>query len=515
MSSTNRRMSLTSHRADLMTWLSKRRYWISKKVALAKGTSLSWYSHLSMDGARGGRLAVAEVDNAIFYQKYAAGIAKNMSFYLSENRTPVFRMFIDGDFPPIDFSPAERCRFEMEVMKVMQSFYPDVLHDSKTFIMVVCGIQDEKNPQIKAIGDDDLSDHLMLNPTSPKDVVCCEEDAKENTPAKKPKSTANVHLHFPNLYVTAERAAVIARTIALVLEQTWPRDDLNWNDVVDSCVYVSTGLRMVGSRKCKMCSECNGKGCCECGMVGRFDLGRVYRADAAFIGTTPHPKFLKVIKRSVINEVLACTIRNYDNRQPTDGWAKPHDMPGVDMSALNKFAEDVSSTLKLSGDVIHKLTKLKRPRSSSDVAPKQVANSTMVPKGSAIYTHCQELIRSYHPNFVKVSISKMYKMDSKNIFTVFVDGPGANYCLNLLPPKKSHGGRNVYFVISEYGVRQKCTCKHLVERKNGCMCKDFKSAQRPLTYVDKKLLFGVALPSNPTTSMFCRAPKKRKKNRFD
>ena len=101
MSSTNRRMSLTSHRSDLMTWLSKRRFWISKKVALAKGTSLSWYSHLSMDGARGGRLAVAEVDNATFYQKYAAGISKNMSFYLSENRTLVFRMFIDGDFPPM------------------------------------------------------------------------------------------------------------------------------------------------------------------------------------------------------------------------------------------------------------------------------------------------------------------------------------------------------------------------------------------------------------------------------
>ena len=112
-------------------------------------------------------------------------------------------------------------------------------------------------------------------------------------------------------------------------------------------------------------------------------------------------------------------------------------------------------------------------------------------------------MRQFHPFYKQTEIKSVMSSKTYNNFLVTVVGRGAGYCLNLKADPPEHKSKSVYFLVTPYGVQQRCFCTCqgddvLSKRKKG-LCREFKSHQKPLLDEHMRHLFpehasGGALP---------------------
>jgi hypothetical protein len=152
-------------------------------------------THTLMDG---GILFVLDEDMDAFFQVYIEQL-KNRKLYVVEQKTNVFKFFVDLDYKA-----------------------PEKLSDE--FLLEIC----EK-----------IHDSLG------RPGRCCIARAQPR-PIKDSLIKSGVHIHWPDLKVTKQDAISKRSKILLDLPRV---DGLNWSDVVDSSVYGGSGLRMLWSHK--------------------------------------------------------------------------------------------------------------------------------------------------------------------------------------------------------------------------------------------------------------------------
>lgn len=148
-------------------------------------------THYLMDG---GILDVPHADTDAFFVEYLAALRTKHKVYVVEQKTPVFKFFVDLDWR--DDTPLSDERLA-EIVQVMSSVVPGR----------VCIARAQPRP----------------------------EDGRIKS---------GVHIHWPDTKV--RRAEALAFRTRMLLELG---DDPEWNTRIDSSVYGGSGLRMIGSHK--------------------------------------------------------------------------------------------------------------------------------------------------------------------------------------------------------------------------------------------------------------------------
>ena len=149
-------------------------------------------THYLMDG---GILDVPQKDMDAFFVAYLAALQKKQKVYVVEQKTDVFRFFVDLDWR--DDTPLSDERL-LEILEQMCSVV------SGRCIVSRAPFRTEEDGRIKS----------------------------------------GVHIHWPDTFVT--RAEALAFRTRILLELG---DDPVWNERIDSSVYGGSGLRMIGSHK--------------------------------------------------------------------------------------------------------------------------------------------------------------------------------------------------------------------------------------------------------------------------
>lgn len=143
----------------------------------------------------GGILDVANKDTDAFMLEYLASIRRGEKVYVVEQKTEVFRFFVDLDWRAIE--PLDDAQL-LEILQVMCTVVPG----------------------------------RCLIARAP---VRTEEDGRFKS---------GVHIHWPDTNV--RRAEALAFRTRILLELG---EDPEWNERIDSSVYGGSGLRMIGSHK--------------------------------------------------------------------------------------------------------------------------------------------------------------------------------------------------------------------------------------------------------------------------
>ena len=217
-----------------------------------------------------------------FLKILSTDLQNGEKYYISENRTPIFKFICDLDF-------YEESEIHIKSIEVIVEKIQEVMkaHFASNTKVIICGTESKK-------------------------VVI-----KGNEYIK-----TGFHLVWPKILINVQHAKELRLKFIDILEKNYgERNSENpWSDVVDLAVYEDNGLRMVGCRKIAPCKECRNREpakseCQKCSGVGKIDEGRVYRP----LSVLPNDnEYLKNIQTDFYVMLLETSISNYNNLQETE-----------------------------------------------------------------------------------------------------------------------------------------------------------------------------------------------------
>lgn len=421
----------------------------------------------------GGKFAIPDSEHDFFIQQYAEALRRGERLYFVELRTPIFRMIMDADFFELDVLPQSQIdEFVGLVQRTLSEFYTDDIGD-----VVLCTTQ----CQVKT-----------------KTVI----DPVTDTSKKLYRVKTGLHLIWPDLAVNQKNALWLRSALIQRMEEALgPRPDYNgWDDVIDECVYMGNGLRMVGSRKTENCKikecrsgkvacDCDGKlscsderckggkiPCSHCSGWGRMDVGRVYEPVARYdsggnrtpivIDPKQSGQFVALHRQLSIRLVGAQSCRKLV--VPT--WAKP------------LFTAIAAST--------------KRPRPSGTTGNRGPTRRTRrdtqyertnIPAGSARHVLVSNVIRQNFKD--SPEITKLEMIQSKTPF--YQANTKCRWCWNK---GEEHSNNNIWFIIDRQGIVQKCFSQNKAQRRETTPCSKWRGFRIPWDHLGvddaKERLFG-------------------------
>uniref|UniRef100_A0A6C0I8K9 C962R-like N-terminal AEP domain-containing protein n=1 Tax=viral metagenome TaxID=1070528 RepID=A0A6C0I8K9_9ZZZZ len=245
----------------LRKWILSNKYFIKcsepkEKKALA--------THYLLDGGIW-KVPMEEYPN--FLRLLSTDLQNGLKYYISENRTGVFKFICDLDF----YDSAEITNIQ-EYLVVIQKVISEYYDDQN---VIVCG-------------------------TDPKTV---NEQIK-----------TGFHLVWPKIWITVQNAKEIRlKIIEALYNEFGARKSFNsWEDVVDLAVYEDNGLRMVGCRKmvpCKNCKRDTRETCEKCDGTGKIDENRAYKpklvlgknVDQGYINAVMNDYYVMLLETSIMN----------------------------------------------------------------------------------------------------------------------------------------------------------------------------------------------------------------------
>ena len=209
-----------------------------------------------------------------FLQLLSVDLTNGEYYYISENRTKVFRFICDLDFYDDSIITIPQIERVVNIIQeIIQEYYSDKL-------VIICG-------------------------TESKTVTI---DSNEYT-------KTGFHLVWPKIWITVEHAKELRIKFIEKLTSTFGQRDLvnSWEEVVDLAVYEDNGLRMIGCRKMSPCKKCNSNECEKCHGTGRIDEGRVYKPKSVIStgSILTNSDYLKTIQNDYYITLLETSICNY------------------------------------------------------------------------------------------------------------------------------------------------------------------------------------------------------------
>jgi hypothetical protein len=434
-------------RSSLITFLN-RNACFSRGKDVADGPVLT---HTLMDGASGGKIALREGLEDAFFAAYGEDLAAGHKLFVIERRSETFRMHLDCDFKTMPSEQGLRA-FSACVSQAVAAYFG--------------------------------------GPGAPEArcVVCCvlAVDGSRKAPG--------VHLMFPFARVH-EKAALWIRAGVVHSLSGLEGFDEDWVTVIDICVLTTSGLRMVGSDKCRTCPECKNAAdsrlfCLVCARVGKIPEDKVYWPYA--VQPEQDPQMLQCLQEARSNNAHAA--RLCSTRLPQSAVLSPNFLiptgapPCTSKKAVKRGDLDRQFSLCDGGP------ELQKPRGSQLL--------TLDAKTIELLT---KALRNYHHGFEKTDVKEVREWKHSKGVSLFVKvaGHGTRYCLNK---GADHTSQGIYFVVTPLsGLAQKCFCRKDVLRKDG-LCADFTSLSKPLPPALKAALF----PSEALSS--AKVPQQPKRN---
>lgn len=475
---------------DLSRSESKRRFkgLLQRAAVTSKRNVGKEQTHIAMDGGKF-NIPFAPADakfpldtEETFLKLYSLVYLEGHKMWFIEQRTPIFRLFMDLDFK----QPEALSAFKIEAVTLVVSrsvrlFWPDA---PETAFRVVCCTTSHKTETcagctctcVKGVhkvpdATCDLCHGTGCTGKSARSGKACDKCNGINPVKKK----TGVHLIWPELFVNTDmcldmRETVIADLISVFGQRAAPFN--SWRDVVDAAVYNKSGLRMLGSRKTDKCTACNGKrkadgeDCGKCGRMGRVDVGRPYAPLFVTNGTGRRDLLKeKEYESNYYNLLLDCKIRS-NSRDATAGYVLPEGSPTYATS------EDKKGSSAAKG---HRKTPTRHTRVQVDSPETEVLQ--------AWFRTCPQ------PAFRDLIVTSVLKTSkATNSYIVNVTGHNCTFCQNV---GRCHRSNRIFFVAGVDGIKQRChdSADALDSDMKYGLCRDYASAPLPLTGKLVEILF--------------------------
>jgi hypothetical protein len=494
--------SFTSTHSSFMRLCASKKFFVYKQNTGAQ----SKYTHLSMDGHKGGLISIPPNLEWMMLKQYGIDLESKMHFYLTESRTDYFRFFVDFDVSTgsMEITPEGRLIILKLIYLTVRLFYPKDTDNSVFTMMILDNSAFIKEARKKA-DVDTLEPVVMLDLRNKTEKL---NPSQETIPLQDSKQdpslvSNNMHIVFPYLVVNQEQAFSMGQAITCKFTTEVGNIGLGktWRDIIDNSVYLSNGLRMPGSRKCAKCPHCKGKRCEKCHDMGKVDLGRVYDLVSVFTGEKYDKGMLSRLRGNMCQMLLHCTIRQPEATASTPGWKKWAGCPSLDPAILDRIKLHRDSILDDNLSVNKRFEKLTNAKvnleSSEDKIGqrKQRAVCITLVESSPFYKAALDEIQRFHADYKRTEIRSLMTTVKKTYFRACTIGEGSSVCMNLV--KREHNNNSIYFIIKPCGVYQKCwcNCDTTEGRKHG-QCRKFISRGNILLAHNLAILFPNHRPSN-------------------
>lgn len=430
--------------ANVLAWL--------LKYSLPKGAPADSATHYSL---MGGKYEIPDDKHDEWLERYAAHLVlrPHIPLFFVEKRTPFFRMHFDLDLVQPDVPALVDVIAMVNVCNtVFRTFYPGCTN-SKQFVCIV-----------------------LKSPPTPKSGGI----------------KTGFHVIWPYLLVDQTQAltlreSCIIEAVRVLGERVPPHN--SFDDVLDMCVFVENGLRMVFSDKTRQCDLCKGKGrlhgnpCEQCRESKRVSENRVYRP---YFVLDEHGELDTARLEAITVEedkarcVLACSIRCVQATAPTPGYVRPPLAPACDVATTMKKHQK-RQRLEKAGVRPGTVQAEARERGC-----KWLDGATEVDVKSAVVQQLEQFLQKSmgRPEWHELMVQKLFFSASQRRYLAKVYGQGAQYCTNV---QRCHGSSTIYFVIDAVGVTQRC---YSLKKHDGCVqCNKYASTPVMLNKVLHAALF--------------------------
>ena len=345
-------------------------------------------THLLLDG---GSVHIKMDLLETFYKLYAECLNTGVPLHIVEHKTPIFKFFCD-----LDFISNEELNSDIIV---------NIIHVIQEGIYFI--FQENYN------------------------LIVCTTDCKKVIKNNEEYVKQGIHLHWPDIFTNCENAILIRNLLVHKLKTVFgERDEINtWDDVVDSCVYKSNGIRMIGSTKCSY-DRSNGKNTL-------IDDKRKY-----------YPTIVLDCFKNLLPDELS--IITSDN-----------------LTLIKK------TSIQSNNDKITKIIQypeaLKQHHEECEECENDKITSKRVLPNSTVYNEIIRFFRIHVKNYSADDIKKILNFDDK----VYIILTKSKFCQNI---DRAHNSCQIYFKLNKDGISQKChcICNSLNGRKYG-YCKDYTS----------------------------------------
>jgi len=490
-----------------------------------------------LDGCLGGVACVPDE----YYDRYLTALGDDVLLdipnYVSERRSPVFRMHLDLD---LVLPAAATKRAVISLVRCIQCatalFYVTPPGDHCNDNGSSCNNNNNNNSN----GGIDNKPHLAVIV-----MVSQIKGLKDNRGFKQ-----GIHLIMPNLYVNWEMALDMRETYIMVLKRAFGDDArvwaakhgivkapsqslgseagggaaaitiapdgdtevdrplggeaLSWEKVIDHQIYTMNGLRMSFSHNMADCNACGGTrpkrsqngamiptNCTgPCRGMGRYREARWYEPGLYLNGNgNEDDEKLYALATNVHHCIRQTSIRCTAEKVVTPGWALYSRAPKCDVSTLDPAWHN--RQMRERNNPSARGYRGRGARGKNELDPAD-------PRFARIVNLLHTIAAEPHRELTVTTV----KCDARgNYYIVNVDGIGSRACLNLNPRKSDdvfcgeHNRARIYYQVSRAGLRQKCTCKCGEVYRYGT-CQNFMSAIVRISAADEEVLFG----DNPASS---------------
>lgn len=423
-------------------------------------------SHLLMNGGVGGGiLFIPDSEAPTFLDKYVEDVQNGVVHFISENRTLVFRMYMDLDIKrfgpsgPID--DKEILDYSKVIHDTVKMFYPPGTKSSFFDIVVL------RNANKEIVKKTASADASADNNKECQPIALSQDTGEVSGTTWK----TGVHLVWPALEVTQTIALTMREAMLGHLADAFGKMTAKqnpWEEILDEDVFTKNGLRMPYSHKAEVCTECHGKkelrfNCNTCyGMNnGRIDGKRPYTPWRYLTNGKPNAKQLQAFTANPFKAMQRMSIRLL-SKEPTPGW-KPY--PGAPIALATVPSKKQTKVF----DPLRQKFVREFTEDAQGVAT--VRNRVDVPLGDPMYAGIERFIQTMPQiqQWTGIQVYRIFTTEKNNWYHVQVRNDGSRYCLNV---KRNHSSNHIYFLVTPHGVVQKC---YSTSSQSKTACREFQS----------------------------------------
>ena len=395
-------------------------------------------THTLMDGAAGGKIALPAGASDGFFHAYGADLEAGHRLFVIERKSDVFRMHLDCDFKTILTDDA-------------LDTFAHIVHEA-------------------------VASYFQGSESAERCVLCA---VKCNAGAQA-RTHPGIHMLWPHSAVSETEALWVRAGVVHALNEKCGSWDEEWSTVIDVSVLTSSGLRMVGSDKCRTCPTCQGAFdnrpfCLSCSRVGKIPEFKVYwpHAILPLLDATAQ-QCLADAKLNLGYGAKLCSTRLSAGARVSSSFQVPEGAP-LPSSLVPLRRKDLSGRFddrtKILTDGCNDLPR--QPKCSSKLI-------SLSPPAASLLTNA---LQTYNPNYSRVEVKEVreWKNASKSNPTttvlVKVSGFGSRFCINK---GSDHTSQGIYFAVTPIGgIVQRCFSRKETERRSG-LCSCFSSAPKPI-----------------------------------
>jgi hypothetical protein len=403
---------------------------------------------------KGGKFHVPCILADEFLDKFVEAICNGERLYLIERRTPVFPMFFDFDVVQVgEMKDMELSEIISILGRVFSNVYPH-------------------------LSEGDMYSYIFKasKPESPDSFRESNLQVEDSEGTTQSCFKTGFHIIYPQILVNQQNALTIRKIFIAELknelgERVAPKN--TWEDLVDECVFLSNGLRMVFSNKTARCHVCKGKSksnsgvsCMTCSNNGRIDVGRPYVPHAVF-SSSGNMVVDELTRIQTDHEycLRKASIRRDNPSFSVTSFILPEGHTHAPEPESRSYKRRVKEMKNGVRDLRYDGSQYETDASQSGSWRKSMIQ---MPPEDPLFNRLKDFVNRLSV-YEKTAIHSIFHNKTRKAFFVKTTGHNSTFCMNK---GDCHNSNSIYFYIGKnQGCSQRCFKRE---------CKEWKSKPVPL-----------------------------------